>query len=221
MEKNKDFNFLKDLFGKKRVLTIKELVDRGKKSAITIRRKLKNCGGLTSYNKNGMYYTLPHIPVFNSLGLWEYQEVRFSKFGNLNKTIVGLIQQSESGLSADQLTEYIGSGPHFLLNQLYLHSIVSREKLNGRYIYFDVNEEHRAVQLEHYRTTHIKIKNNSISNAVAVKLLIAKIKNPKETISGLVKSLQPDHVDINESQVNQFFEKHSLEKKTSGLSTSV
>ncbi len=50
-------------------------------SEITIRRKLNKFGTITSYNKNGMFYTLPHIPKFDVNGLLYRKDVRFSKQG--------------------------------------------------------------------------------------------------------------------------------------------
>jgi len=46
-------------------------------SEITIRRKLKKWGTITSYNKKGRYYTLLHIPKFNSWELCNYKDIRF------------------------------------------------------------------------------------------------------------------------------------------------
>ncbi|MDD4109667.1 MAG: hypothetical protein PHH93_13205, partial [Prolixibacteraceae bacterium] len=72
MKQNEVKEYLKAIYGKEKVLTIRELIKRMMLSEITVRRRLKESGALTSYNKNGKYYTLPHIPVFDSYGLWNY-----------------------------------------------------------------------------------------------------------------------------------------------------
>jgi hypothetical protein len=131
MSKNEGLTYMKSIYGKKKILTIPDLLNRMKVSTITVRRKLKQYAALTSYNKNGRYYTLPHIPSFNAKGLWQYQDVRFSKFGNLSQTIVGLIAGSDTGLSAEILCDYLGFAPHYILHQLSERTVIKREKLNG------------------------------------------------------------------------------------------
>ena len=97
MEISKELEYLKGIYGDKKVMTMSDLQNRMKVSEITIRRKLKKTGALTSYNKNGMFYTLPHIPKFDAQGLWANNGIRFSKHGNMNRTIIQLINHSEIG----------------------------------------------------------------------------------------------------------------------------
>src|SRR5680860_1551338 len=103
MAANETLEYLKTIYGKKKVLTIGDLVNRMEVSEITVRRKLKQSGALTGYNKNGKYYTLPHIPTFDSHGLWNYKDIRFSKYGNLNRTIPGLIGEFYRGLYVHEI----------------------------------------------------------------------------------------------------------------------
>ena len=79
---------------KKRLLTIKELCEIADRSAMTVWRILKPLGYRTSFNFNGRYYTLRETAQFDADGLWFYRDVGFSSFGNLNRTLVGLVEQS-------------------------------------------------------------------------------------------------------------------------------
>lgn len=218
MKNNEALTYMKGIYGKKKVMNISELLSKMKVSIITVRRKLKQCGGLTSYNKNGMYYTLPNIPSFNDQRLWQYHDIRFSEFGNLNQTIVGLIAGSDAGLSAEGLSDYLGCAPHYLLHQLTMKAAIKREKLNGKYIYFSIDDTLFQHQIERHKSLQQQISQNNLSNAIAVRLLIEKIKKPTESVHVLVKTLRAANIDINEDQVNHFFEKHRLEKKTADLS---
>jgi len=74
-------------FSRKKILTIDQLVDLLQCSVITVRRGLKQWSAFTSINKNGRYYTLPRIPLFDENGLWRYQTVLFSNHGNLTQSI--------------------------------------------------------------------------------------------------------------------------------------
>ena len=57
-------------------------------SRMSVFRRLKPMGYLTSYTHAGRYYTLSGIPRFDTCGLWFYQDVGFSSAGTLKSTIV-------------------------------------------------------------------------------------------------------------------------------------
>jgi hypothetical protein len=207
--------YLKGIYGDKKAMTISELKNRMKVSEITIHRKLKKTGALTSYNKNGMFYTLPHIPKFDAQGLWVYNDIRFSKHGNMNRTIIQLINQSGSGLHAGEIEGLIGYAPHSLLHQLSAKSAIHRKKLKGRYVYFSIDKQVFKSQLHSYTAIlQAQYSENDMPCLAAVRLLIEKIKKPKDSLASLLKILRRDNVKINESQVKRFFKKHGLEKKT-------
>lgn len=130
-----------NIYGDEKVLTINDLKMRMMVSEITIRRKLKKWGAITSYNKNGRYYTLLHIPKFDSRGLWNYNDIRFSKYGNLTQTIIQLINYSSSGLHAEEVGDLIDYAPHSLLHRLAGKAAIRREKLYGKYVYFSCDEQ--------------------------------------------------------------------------------
>ena len=49
---------------------------------VTVFRKLKEIGYLSSYSHRGRYYTLAETPVFDAQGLWSYRGVHFSRYGS-------------------------------------------------------------------------------------------------------------------------------------------
>jgi hypothetical protein len=71
------------MFLDRKVLSIKDLSGIIRKSNRTIYRYLEQWKTYTSYNFNGSYYTLQDTPVFDKNGLWIYNDIRFSKHGNL------------------------------------------------------------------------------------------------------------------------------------------
>ncbi|MBD3273638.1 hypothetical protein GF385_04800 [Candidatus Dependentiae bacterium] len=217
METNADSEYLKTIYGTEKVLTLNSLKDKIRVSEITVRRKLKKSGAITSYNKNGKYYTLPHIPNFDTNGLWNYKEIRFSQFGNLKQTIIQLVNNSERGLHAEAIGELIAYQPHSLLNQLCLKSTMQRKKLDGKYVYFSINQKVYKSQFTKYTNLRTNNIEDEISCTQAVGLLIAKIRNPKSNLSDLVRILHKDNIKIKESQARVFFDKHGIEKKTLNL----
>lgn len=217
MGNNIELDYLKTIYGSEKVMTINTLGNRMMVSAITIRRKLKKSGAITSYNKNGRFYTLPHIPKFDSYGLWSHNDIRFSKYGNLKQTIIQLINQTSIGLHAEAIGELIGYPSHSLLHQLCLKSTITREKLHGKYVYFSIDELLYKSQLNKYTSLQAQYIEDDISCIVAIRLLIEKIIRPKDSLSYLVRILRRENIKISELQAKHFFEKHGIEKKTMDL----
>jgi len=214
MRQNEVQEYLKAIYGKEKVMTIRELIKRMMLSEITVRRRLKKSGALTSYNKNGKYYTLPHIPVFDSCGLWNYKDIRFSRYGNMHQTIIQLVNESRCGLHAGTIGELIGYPPHSLLHKLCTKSLIKREKLHGRYVYFSIENQLYKSQRDKYETMQQQYSEDDMPCTTAVRLLMEKIKRPKTAPSELARALQKENINISELQVKSFFEKHGLEKKT-------
>ena len=199
-------------FRQQKVITIEQLVQLFKCSVITVRRRLKNWKTYTSINKNGRYYTLPQIPVFDENGLWKYQTVLFSKYGNLKQTTIELIRRSQVGLSAVDIAEIIEipSSSSFF-SQIKNVAGIQREKLQGRFTYFsDTPDQYQRQKraLGRHKTT------NWPTDAQAVEILIQMIKHPGIDIEQLaVKAvLQGQWVDS--ATIRRFLQFHDLLKKT-------
>jgi len=215
METNHELDYLSAIYGNLKVMTINDLKKRIVVSEITIRRKLKKSKAITSYNMNGRYYTLPHLPMFDSWGLWNYNDIRFSKYGNLNQTIIQLIHHSPSGLQAETIGRLIEYAPHSLLHRLAVKSNIRREKLFGKYVYFSYQQQVYQTQLDQFKSKHTGYSavEVDIPCQTAVMLLIEKIKGPKDNNAQIVKRLLEQNVTISELQVERFFEKNGIKKK--------
>lgn len=79
-------------FRSAKVMTIKQLSLLFGISERNTHRHLKKKGALRSYNKNGAYYALPDVPVFNGQngGIWQFEGICFSRYGNLAQTLAQL-----------------------------------------------------------------------------------------------------------------------------------
>lgn len=128
---------LLDAFRRKKVLTKKEILQAAGCSSITAWRLLRQHGYLTSYNENARFYTLLDIPQFDQHGLWFWRHARFSKWGSLTKTIIGLVQHSSAGLDAEQLQQLLEvKNVKPILTSLIRNQSLSRDKIDARFVYF-------------------------------------------------------------------------------------
>lgn len=201
------------VFRKEVVLTVEELSNLHNCSVITARRYLRRWGTCTSYNKNGRYYVLPEIPVFDVNGLWCFREVRFSRFGNLKQTILHLVENSLEGLDASSISELLGFDSHSLLSRLDAASVLRREKYEGRFVYFSAETTALKKQTEKRRVL-LEKPGGILADAVAILVLVERIKHPRLDLSRLTERLQKQGLVVDLPAIRDFFFHHGLLKKT-------
>ena len=113
---------------------------------MTIYRKLHQLSSLTSYSHQGKYYSLHELADFDSLGLWQFDVARFSKYGTLLKTAQTLIEKSDQGYSLAELRSRVGVDVKETLLLLHRQHRTYREEIGGRYVSFSVDPQRRAQQ---------------------------------------------------------------------------
>ena len=134
-------------FERRKVLTKAELLQAAGCSSMTAWRLLRQHGYFTSYNDNARHDTLAGIPRFNEHGLWTYRHTRFSKWGSLTKTIVGLVRDSSTGLTAEQLQQLLEvKAVRPILTRLIEQKSLTRERIGARFVYFPLQPQTRAQQ---------------------------------------------------------------------------
>lgn len=139
---------LRDLLLEQSIATIDELkAALGTDTDLTVLRKLKERGYHTSYSHRGKYYTLSEIARFDELGLWSFNTAWFSKHGTLIKTVEVLVETSDSGYYASELECILQVSVKDALRKLYEQKILSREKINNRYLYLSADPYRREKQL--------------------------------------------------------------------------
>ncbi len=204
-------NILKK-FKAKKVFTIEPLICLLECSAITARRRLKEWEAHTSINKNGRYYVLPEIAVFNNNGLWEYRGIIFSKYGNLKSTIIELVTQSRAGLSSNDICKTVGLNANSSsITQFRDVAGIKREKHNGRFIYLSDNND---IYIKQKMERELLGDDRKIlSDVDAVIILVKYIKHPDISIEGLAKLVALEGRIFEPTVIKDFFEQHDLLKK--------
>jgi len=205
---------LKEKFKEFKVLTLDQVSKMHECSIRTVQRQLAALAVLRSYNHNSRYYTLPGIPKFNPDGIWEYQGIHFSKFGDLRKTVKQLILNSECGLSGSEIGEIVGLLPRSFMHHFRKMDGVFRDKVSGVYVYFSNDPSLYARQ----NSKRDQVSNmKKISDALAVQLLIAYIKYPELSAKELSDTLARDSsCIISPVMITGFLSFHHLLKKTPG-----
>ena len=203
------FSLLEDI----KVFTLERLVLSLSCSIPTARLKLKQWGAYTSYNQNGRYYAVPTVPRFDNKGLWHYENIYFSRYGNLKTTIVQLVGRSPSGLTGKEIGALVRLDPRSFLHHFRNAGGIQREKPKGVYVYFSDN----PVTYKQQRKSHSKLTHPAgefLPEADAVMILAALIKHQGICLEEIMTLPEIRMHKIPSAAIRDFLERHGLVKKT-------
>jgi hypothetical protein len=202
------------LFRRKRVMRIIEIAELLSCSMPTVRGRLKKWRTFTSYNRNGGYYTLPDVPHFDMHGLWKYQGVFFSRAGNLTRTVLHLVENSDNGLDAHELGELLGLVPRSFISYVRRIPDMVREKAQGRFVYFCADRKNYLRQ-KHGREEEGKGTLEQLPAEVeAIQILVDWIKHPGCSCEECARRLKRAGTRVEVEVIRNLLAHHGIEKKT-------
>jgi hypothetical protein len=212
---NKNINpqrHIMKLFEQKKCYQIEELHKSMNYSLISIRRFLKEIGYCSSFTHNNKWYTLKSVPAFNKNGIWLYQDIGFSKHGNLNQTILHFVEKSNTGLTAKKLCDILSVPCHSILNQMYKKIKIDRFHTSEGFYYLSMIEKKKKLQLKqlHILAPFKKIK--PLPPQTAVYVLVEIIKNSKLSFFELSMAVEKKGVTASQEAIAQLFREHDLKK---------
>jgi hypothetical protein len=187
---------------------------------MTVFRALKKHGYFTSYNHNAGYYTLAGIPQFDEMGLWAYRDVRFSRWGTLQDTLVALVQQAPAGLLANELQECVQTPVANLLARLVQQGRLQRQRLPGRCVLYVAATDDGRQQWEQ-RQRQLAAAAEKLATglpagcpaSVVIAVLRRMILTPGESPEQAARGLQREGQRVTVQQVRRVREYYALEKK--------
>jgi len=210
-----------------KVRTIYDVIQKLEISKRTIIRSLNKCGYYSSYNYNARYYTLQDIPTFNDYGLWNYNDIRFSKYKSITETILVIINKSEAGYTNTEMSHLLGTETKNLLSRLRKQDRLTKFYIGHQAVYLstdpDRNEaqkesrnNQRLLQLEHSQKGHREGGNlpEGIDVMTIISVLTSMIRKPTVGIASLSKSLQAKDVKLTAEDIHKIISFYGLEKKT-------
>jgi hypothetical protein len=204
---------LNELFSQQYCWTIEQLGFALDYSAISIRRFLKQLGYFSSFTHNSKWYTLSSIPEFDNNGLWFYNQIGFSRHGNLKQNIVHFIDKSCQGLSAKQLAEILSVPCHAVLNHMYNSGAIDRFKSKSGLVYVSPTERRKKQQLIRLQSQQVTVTAaQELNPQTAVYVLVEYIKNPQASFDELAKAVAKRQVIATPNAIARFFDKHNLKK---------
>ena len=150
--------------------------------------------------------------------MWYYNDVGFSKFGNLKETVVHIIGNSDSGNTHEELENKLHVRVHNTLLDLVNSNKIKRIKINREYIYFSILPSISKKQLSNRKNYSQKLKRVGLSDGVIIEILASIIRTSQGVDidpSSIVSDLSSRGVEIENEQVDAVLIKFDL-KKTLG-----
>ena len=115
---------------------------------MSVFRRLRELGYLSSYTHTGRYYTLADIAEFDEHGLWRYETIGFSRFGTLKATVVHRVEHTEAGCTHGELEALLRVQVFSTLHRLIRAGELGRERMGGTYLYVSTDEERARRQFD-------------------------------------------------------------------------
>ncbi len=135
--------FLQD----ERIASLEQLKQAlGTIGTMTVFRKLKALGYLSSYSHRGKYYTLQEIPEFDAQGLWGWHSVWFSRYGNLVETAREFVEEAASGFTASELEGVLHVECKRALLKLHRDDRLARARIAGVNVYLAKHKDSQRRQ---------------------------------------------------------------------------
>lgn len=130
-----------------KIATLKQLREAaGTASRMTTIRSLDRVGYFSSYSHRGSFYTLRRTPSFDAVGLWAFEGVGFSRFGNLLSTARTLVEESDAGYTAAELEIVLQVEAKHALLELVRRGDIARHRQGTSFLYSSQEPGQRRLQ---------------------------------------------------------------------------
>jgi len=191
-------------------------------STKTVQRALAKVGYYTSLNYNSTFVTLRDRPQFDERGLWHYQQICFSRQGDLPQTLVQLVEQAEQGCTLQQLEESVGTRVHNHLSQLLRHGRLGRFRL-GRQAVYTAADPRRQQQQQRARQEALAPAGEThpgspvppgLDALTVIRVLVRRLQAPAASVASLARSLQAQGVAVRAPQIRAVLDFYQLKKPT-------
>ena len=196
-----------------RILTIEQLCRRMRASRSTVLRRLDEHGYYSSYNHSGKFLTIDEVAQFDSRGLWGWNAARFSKQGSLKETVWQFVEDSECGMTHEELATLLGVRTHNSLLQLVQEEWTHRERLGSKFVYFSHKTSVRRKQVRRRESLLEEGQKPCPNTRQIIATLLELINNPRAPRQKIVLRCQRSGVPISRELLDVIFETYDLDKK--------
>lgn len=211
---------LRRLFRRRPVVDIGVLCRTLKtESRMTVFRRLKEVGYVSSYTHAGRFYTLLEIPQFDDHGLWLHRDVGFSKAGTLKDTVVKLVEEADAGHTPVELEQLLRVRVRNTLVTLVREAKIGREPIERGYVYISSAAKRATTQIS-MRRQQLAAKTEALplTSATIIEILVETIQIGQTRVApqDVAKRLTARGIAVETGQVWEVFARYGLEPEKRG-----
>lgn len=206
-------NALRKLFRRTPVVELDALFETLQtRSRMSVFRRMKEVGYLSSYTHAGRFYTLRDVPQFDAFGLWRHGDVGFSRAGTLKATVVEAVNKSPAGQTHAELQELLRVRVFNTLLELVRAEKVRREALASRgALYVSADKTLASEQLEH----RLKAGPAMTASTLVIEVLLELLRGA--TVEArpveVAQRLSAQGLSVAVAQVREVFDRYKLGEK--------
>jgi hypothetical protein len=199
------------------------------RSRMSVFRRLKILGYVSSFTHAGRYYTLREVRRFDQWGLWFHRRVGFSRAGTLKATVVEVVSGSSGGMTPKELLALlklpVTGSLYNTLHELVDSGQMRRQKLAGLHLYLSAEKNRAEEQLaqRQQKATRQMPPPAQVPTETVIAVLVEALQAGDALVPASVVAdrLRARAVGVTAAQVEQIFSHYGLGpgKKTAASSS--
>ena len=210
---------LKNLFRRTPIVQLDALCRALKtRSHMSVFRRMKPLGYLTSYTHRSSFYTLRDIPRFDEFGLWFYGNVGFCQSGTVKAAVKELVNKSEAGRTQQELQNILRVR---VQNTLLDHARAKRierkalGKRNWLYLSADATRAARQWVRRLAQKKRVALLIGPLTAAMTIEVLAEVLQSCRVIVTPeqVVRRLHHQSISVPLEHVQWVFERYELGKK--------
>ena len=154
-------------------------------------RDLKKLDLISSYTHTGQYHALRRLAKFDEDGLWFFQDVGFSRYGTLKRSLVHVITYSQAGMTHREMRKLFRVEVQKPLTDLVSSNAVARQLLPGRiHVYLSADETSVAQWERRLAMGDQALEVALPAESIRIEILVEVIRTPERSLDEKVLGLR-------------------------------
>jgi hypothetical protein len=146
-------------------------------------RDLKKLDLISSYTHTGQYHALRRLAKFDEDGLWFFQDVGFSRYGTLKRSLVHVITHSQAGMTHREMRKLFRVEVQKPLTDLVSSNAVARQLLPSRIHVYLSADETSVAQLERRLAMGDQALEVALpTESIRIEILVEVIRAPERSL---------------------------------------
>ena len=206
---------LRTVFKKNQIVRMDELLPLLETtSRMTVLRRLQELNYISSFTHTGRYYTLKSIIHFDANGLWFYDDIGFSRFGNLKETIHHLVDHSIAGKKHSELEKQLQVRAHNPLLELVRLNKITRQYFDKTFLYLNHQQDKASQQIACRQKNQIGYLDNVLPDSMVIEILSEIIRSDQQEIDchKIASQLLKNGVNATPTQCDDLCQRLGLKK---------